>query len=66
MAFITFPSFIWKLRDSHITIMPFIGTHPVQEGDYFWLARDTPAIGKKGNWVSYFPELDFWPGMISG
>ncbi len=31
--------------------------------DYFRVARDTPAIGNKGNGVSNFPQRDFWPGI---
>ncbi len=33
--------------------------------DYFLLARDTPAIVMEGNWVSNFPERDFWPEITS-
>ena len=44
MAFITFPSFIWKSRDSHMTRRPFLRPYPIWVADYFRIRPQPPMV----------------------
>ena len=44
MAFITFPSFIWKSRDSHMMRIPFLRPYPIWVADYFRIRPQPPMV----------------------